>query len=119
LVYVHEQFKILTSFFLNYVPHPENIKDVHWNKALGQDFRMELAPLYIAASIDRTVCYWGIADDAGLWNRIVYEYDVVKAEFSFRIVEEASRFIWSWPSFETFIKMCQNSINKHPTGKAI
>lgn len=120
-VSLHKHLTLLTRFFLNYMPHPEDIKDVNWNKYRGQDFwNGASTPLFIAASIDRTDCHIGIVDNAALRCQPAYEYDSAAAKFTSRFVEEATRLIWSWISFETVTKkLCHELRGNRLTDKAI
>ncbi len=118
---LQEHLTLLTRFFLNYMPHPKDIKDIQWDIYVGQEFWNGVStPLYIDASINRTECHLGIVDDASLWCRPAYDFDLAKAEITSRFVEEATRFIWSWISFETVTKiLCKKSRGKHLMDKAI
>ena len=121
-VSLHRHLTLLTRFFLNYMPHPKDTKNLHWDENLGQEFWSGVStPLYIAASIEKTDCHIGIVDDTSfIWCRPAYEFDLAKAEVTSRFVEEATRFIWSWISFETVTKkMCPKSGSRHLTDKAI
>ena len=112
---------LLSRFFLNYMPHPEDSEDVDWDKYRGQKFwNGASTPLYIAASIARTDCYIDIFDNAAFWCRPAYEYDLARSEFTSRFVEEATRLIWSWISFETVTKkLCHELRGNKLTDKAI
>ena len=120
-VSLQQHFVRLTRFLIRCTPHPEDIHLQEWDHYAGQNYWLGASnPLFIAASINSIDTNIAILDDAASWCRPAYEYDLAKGQLTSQYVQEASRFMWSWISFEQVIdKLCIDYEEKYRTGKAI
>ena len=111
----------MTRFLIHYVPHPEDINQEQWGHNPGQEYWAEVQnSLFMAASINQIVPHTQILDDAGSWCLPAYEYDVEKEKLVVEYVKEATRFMWTWNSFERIVdKLIQGSSKRPYTAKAI
>ena len=114
---------LLTRFFVNYLPHPEDVtkKRREWARHPGEEYWRKAAnALFMAASIEEISLYFSILDPNAGYCRPAYEYDVAKDNLVSQYVQEATRFMWSWVSFEDVVdKLCRSAEGNSRTDRAI
>ena len=120
-VSLQQHFARLTRFIIRLTPHPDDIQLEDWDKYAGENYwQGAFNPLFIAASINSVDTDFAILDDAASWCRPAYEYDLAKSLLTSQYVQEATRFKWSWISFEQVIdRLCIDYEERYRTQKAI
>lgn len=118
---LQQHFARLTKFLIECTPPPKEVHQQIWNHYAGQDYWLGVSnPLFIAASINSIETNIAILDDAAFWCEPAFEYDLAISQLTSQYVQEASRFMWSWISFEQVIdKLCIDYEEKTRTAKAI
>ena len=118
---LQQHFARLTRFLIESTPHPEDIHQQEWDHSAGHNYWLGASnPLFIAASINSIDTNIAILDDAAFWCRPAYEYDLAKSQLMSQYVQEASRFMWSWISFEQVTdRLCIDYEEQSRVGKAI
>lgn len=113
VVDVRNHLILLVRFLMEFVPTPEEIKYKKWNRTAAHTYWLEPRnTLSIAASIDKIETNFGVIDESSEWCRPAYEYDKAKSELISQYVFEATRFMWTWMSFEHVVdKLCPEPEN--------
>lgn len=103
-VSLQHHLTLLVRFLIEYVPTPEDVEFLEWDRRAGQMYWLEPQnTLFLAASIKQIDTHFGIIDDSFAWCSRVYEYDKAVDELISQYVLEATRFMWVWMSFEHIV----------------
>ena len=118
-VSLHQHLVLLTRFVGNYLPHPEDVGQEQWDKYAGQEHWTDVQnTLFLAATINEIVPHSQVLQEDAGWCRLADEYDSAKEELVAYYVREATRFIWSWISFEHVVDKLCPGLSKHRTDNA-
>ena len=95
---------LLVRFLIEFVPTPEEVEFLEWDRSAGQMYWLEPQnTLFLAASIKQIDTHFGIIDDSSAWCSSAYEYDKAVDELISQYVFEVTRFMWVWMSFEHIV----------------